>query len=309
MADYTTISRQAPFIEAAQENFIDLLTQQVGRAPGSQITDAQGNVIGTVPTLAQLGPQVATQNALTQAAQQSAATQAGLGQITFDSEGAISGVGTGSGVAGYQPFLDAASQLSGPQAFQQFMSPYQQQVIDTTLTEFDRQTAKGVPQLAANAIQAGAFGGGREGVAAAEYASQAAQDRAALQARLLGEGFTQAQNLAQTAFNQQRGLASLQPSLAATTTQSLGAAGTGDLAYRQAILDAAQQRSQLAYQEPLTRIQALGSGIASQVGGVPFSTTRTDLGPAGGGVGPLSQALSAGLSAYGLGSIFGGRGR
>ena len=120
-------------------------------------------------------------------------------------------------------------------------------------------------------------------------------------------GFTQAQNLAQTAFNQQRGLASLQPSLAATTTQSLGAVGTGDLAYRQAILDAAQQRSQLAFQEPLTRIQALGSGIASQIGGVPFSTTRTDLGGAGGGVGPLSQALSAGLSAYGLGSIFGGR--
>jgi len=306
MADYSQISRQAPFIEAGQENFIDLLTQQVGRAPGSQITDAQGNVIGTVPTLAQLGPQIATQNALTQAAQQSAATQAGLGQIAFDSEGAISGVGTGSGVAGYQPFLDAASQLSGPQAFQQFMSPYQQQVIDTTLTEFDRQTAKGVPQLAANAIQAGAFGGGREGVAAAEYASQAAQDRAALQAQLLGQGFTQAQNLAQTAFNQQRGLASLQPSLAATTTQSLGAAGTGDLAYRQAILDAAQQRSQLAYQEPLNRIQALGSGIASQVGGVPFSTTRTDLG-GGQTLGPLSQALTAGLSAYGLGSIFGGR--
>ena len=89
MADYTQISRQAPFIEAAQENFIDLLTQQVGRAPGSQITDAQGNVIGTVPTLAQLGPQVATQNALTQAAQQAAATQAGLGQLTFDFEGAI----------------------------------------------------------------------------------------------------------------------------------------------------------------------------------------------------------------------------
>ena len=308
MADYTQISRQAPFIEAGQENFIDLLTQQVGRAPGSQITDAQGNVIGTVPTLAQLGPQVATQNALTQAAQQSAATQAGLGQITFDSEGAISGVGTGSGVAGYQPFLDAASQLSGPQAFQQFMSPYQQQVIDTTLTEFDKQTARGVPQLAANAIQAGAFGGGREGVAAAEYASQAAQNRAALQAQLLGQGFTQAQNLAQTAFNQQRGLASLQPSLAATTTQTLGATGTGDLAYRQAVLDAAQQRNQLAYQEPLNRIQSLGSGVASQIGGVPFSTTRTDLGGAAGGVGPLSQALSAGLSAYGLGSIFGRRG-
>ena len=55
--------RRSPEFEAAQEAYIDLLTQQVGRAPGSQITDAQGNVIGTVPTLAQLGPQVATQNA------------------------------------------------------------------------------------------------------------------------------------------------------------------------------------------------------------------------------------------------------
>jgi hypothetical protein len=148
--DYTQTVRRAPFLEAAQENYIDLLTQQVGRAPGS---------VG-VPTLAELGPQVAAQNVLTQAAQQQAATQAGLGQLTFDATtGAVTGVGTGTGVAGYQPFLDQAAQyqtaaagLTGPQAFQQFMSPYQQQVIDTTLAEFDRQTAQGVPQLAANAI-------------------------------------------------------------------------------------------------------------------------------------------------------------
>ena len=82
---------------------------------------------------------------------------------------------SGTGVAGYQPFLDQASAYSGPQAYQQFMSPYQQQVIDTTLAEFDTQTAQGVPQLAANAINAGAFGGGREGVAQAQYASDAAQ--------------------------------------------------------------------------------------------------------------------------------------
>ena len=65
--DYTQTTRRAPYIEAAQENFIDLLTKQVGQAPGSQITDADGNVIGTVPTLAELGSQVADQNVLTQA--------------------------------------------------------------------------------------------------------------------------------------------------------------------------------------------------------------------------------------------------
>ena len=296
MADTTTYTRRAPYIEGAQENYIDLLTQQVGRAPGS----------AGVPTLAELGPQIAGQNVLTQAAQQQAATQAGLGQLTFDpTTGAVTGAGQGTGVAGYQPFLDQAAAYSGPQAYQQFMSPYQQQVIDTTLAEFDTQTAQGVPQLAANAINAGAFGGGREGVAQAQYASDAAQNRALLQAQLLGQGFTQANQLAQQGFEQQRNLASLQPSLAASGVQQLGAAGTGNLAYQQAQLDAAQQRNQLAYNEPLSRLNAFGSGIAAQLSGAPTTTTTTTLGDAG-TVGPLSQALSAGLSAYGLGSIFGG---
>ena len=293
--DYTQTVRRSPAIEAAQENYIDLLTQQVGRAPGST----------GVPTLAELGPQVAGQNVLTQAAQQQAATQAGLGQLTFGAEGQVTGAGQGTGVAGYQPFLDQAAAYSGPTAYQSFMSPYQQQVIDTTLAEFDTQTARGVPQLAANAIQAGAFGGGREGVAQAQYASDAARNRAALQAQLLGQGFTQANQLAQNAFEQQRNLASLQPSLAASGVQQLGAAGTGNLAYQQALLDAQQQQAQLAYNEPLSRIQAFGSGIASQASGSPLTTTSVGTGGAG-TVGPLSQALSAGLSAYGLGSIFGG---
>ena len=295
--DYTqTVRRSAP-IEAAQENYLDLLTQQVGRAPGS----------AGVPTLAELGPQIAGQNVLTQAAQQQAATQAGLGQLTFGAEGQVTGTGQGTGVAGYQPFLDQAAAYSGPQAFQSFMSPYQQQVIDTTLADFDTQTAQGVPQLAANAINAGAFGGGREGVAQAQYASDAARNRAQLQAQLLGQGFTQANQLANQGFEQQRNLASLQPSLAASGVQQLGAAGTGNLAYQQAILDAQQQQNQLAYNEPLSRLNAFGSGIASQASGSPTTTTNTTLGGAG-TVGPLSQALSAGLSAYGLGSIFGGRG-
>ena len=80
---------------------------------------------GNLWSLAELGPQVAGQNVLTQAAQQQAATQAGLGQLQFDATGAVTGAGTGTGVAGYQPFLDQAAAYSGPQAFQSFMSPYQ----------------------------------------------------------------------------------------------------------------------------------------------------------------------------------------
>ena len=241
--EYTTTTRRAPFLEAAQESYIDLLTQGVGRAPGS----------AGVPTLAELGPTVAPVDPLTQAAQQQAATQAGLGQLSFDpTTGALTGVGTGTGVAGFQPFFEQAAAYSGPTAYQQFMSPYQQQVVDATLQEFD----------------------------------------------------IQAQTLAQQAFEQQRGLASLQPSLAATSTQQLGAAGTSALAYSQALRDATQQQAQLAYQEPYTRLGILGSGIASQAGGVP-TTTQTQA-PAAPVASPLSQALQVGLTAYGLGSIFGG---
>ena len=293
--DYTTTTRRAPFLEAAQESYIDLLTQGVGRAPGST----------GVPTLAELGPQIAGVDPLTPAAQQQAATQAGLGQLTFDqTTGAVTGVGTGTGVAGFQPFFDQASQYSGPSAYQSFMSPYQQQVIDTTLDEFDRQAQQGITGIATQAIQAGAFGGGREGVQRAEYQAASDRNRAALQAGLLQQGFGQAQTAAQQAFDQQRGLASLQPSLAATSTQQLGSAGTGALAYSQALKDATQQQAQLAYQEPYTRLGILGSGIASQAGGVP-TTTQTQA-PAPASASPLSQALQVGLTAYGLGSIFGG---
>ena len=294
MADYT-YNRLAPYMEGAQENYIDLLTQLVGRAPGS----------AGVPTLAELGPQIAPQNVLTQQAQQLAATQAGLGQLTFDpTTGAVTGAGTGTGVAGFQPYLDQAAAYSGPGAYKQFMSPYQQDVIDTTLQEFDIQAAKGAQGTAADAIAAGAFGGGREGVRRAEYGAASDRNRAATQAKLLQEGFGTAQNLAAQAFNQQRNLASLQPSLAASNIQNLGGAGTSNLAYQQALLDAQQQQAQLAYKEPFDRLGIYGTGIASMMSGAPYTTTT--IGSDAGSVGPLSQALSAGLSAYGLGSIFGG---
>jgi|5_EtaG_2_1085323.scaffolds.fasta_scaffold47310_2 hypothetical protein len=330
----STSYKPAPFIEGAQQNYIDLLTQLVGQAPGSNIYDADGNITGTVPTLAELGPQIAPQNALTQEAQQLAATQAGLGQLTFDPvTGAVTGAGQGTGVAGFQPYLDQATSTlggagttfsgaqayAGPKAYEQFMSPYQQQVIDATLADYDIQAQKGMQGSAADAIAAGAFGGGREGVQRAEYGAASDRNRAATQARLLQEGFTQANQLANQAFGQQLNLgqqqsnlgqqqlnvASLQPSLAASNIQNLGAAGTSNLAYQQALLDAQQQQAQLAYKEPFDRLGIYGSGIASMVSGAPYTTTT--IGSGAGSVGPFSQALSAGLSAYGLGSIFGGR--
>ena len=76
------------------------------------------------------------------------------------------------------------------------MSPYQQEVIDTTLAEYDKQAALQRQGIGQAAIQAGAFGGGREGVQLAEYDVGSAAKRAAMQAQLLQQGFGQAQQQA-----------------------------------------------------------------------------------------------------------------
>ena len=91
--------------------------------------------------------------------------------------------------------------LTGAQAYQPFMSPYQQDVIDTSLTEFDRQAQMRQQQLQDQTLGVpGAFGGGREGVQQAEYQAGSDRNRAMLQAGLLQQGFGQAQMGAQQAF-------------------------------------------------------------------------------------------------------------
>jgi len=291
------ISRPAPYLEAAGQTFLDLLTAKAGQAPTA--AEMQG-----------MSPQVAGQNVLTQQAQQQAATQAGLGSLTFDpTTGAVTGAGQGTGIAGYQPFLQQAQQYSGPGSYQQFMSPYQQDVINTTLTEYDRQRQIQQQGLPFQAYTAGAFGGGREGVQRAEFDAQSLQNRAALQAQLLQQGYGQAQQAAGTAFSQQQTLSALQPTLAGTAIQQLGAAGTSNLAYQQAVLDSQRQAAQFAYQEPYQRLSVLGSGITGLLAGqpqAPYSQQVTPLG-AGQQASPLSQALSTAANVYGLGSIFGGK--
>ena len=147
------------------------------------------------------------------------------------------------GLGSYQPFLDAASGYSGADAYKQFMSPYQQDVIDTTLAEFDVQAAKGVPGLAASAISAGAFGGGREGVQKAVYGGESDRNRASLQANLLQQGFGQAQQLANQAFGQQMNLAKTAPALAGQEIAGLTTLGGMQQNEAQRILDAQKKFS------------------------------------------------------------------
>ena len=200
-----------------------------------------------------------------------------------------------SGIGGYQPFLQAAAASAGPQAYQQFMSPYQQDVIDTTLTEFDRQTQRGLSDLSAQAISAGAFGGGREGVQRAEYLSSADRNRAGLQANLLQQGFGEAQRLAQQNISNQLNLGQAGQAFLGQDVGALSTLGGINQAQRQAELSAQQQLNQQRMMQPLTAAQQYGSGIASLISGYPGRTMQE-----------TTPTPSAAQTAIGLGSTLAG---
>ena len=207
------------------------------------------------------------------------------------------------GLGSFAPFLRTAAASTGPQAYQAFMSPFQKDVIDTTLTEFDRQAAKGITNIADQAIRAGGFGGGREGVQRAEYMASSDRNRAALQAQLLGQAFGQAQQAASTAFGQQQNLAQQQQNLAQLAPQLFGqqiaglsTLGAQNQAQQQAQLTAQQQLAQQQLNQPLQAAQQYGSGVTSLIAGYPGKDILTNQpGPS-----PISTALGIGSTLAGI---------
>ena len=279
----TQITQPPEFIEAAAKPYITELQKAVGDFKGADLSKVYG-------------PQfVAGQDPLQTAA---------------------IGVATGAqGLGSYAPFLQTAAtqagqagQFVGPSAYQQFMSPYQKDVIDASLKEFDIQAQKGLGSIAQSAIQSGAFGGGREGVARAEYMSASDRNRAALQAQLLQQGFGQAQQAAGQAFGQQQllsqqqqALAGLSPQLAGQQVAGLTSLGAGLQGQRQSELTAQQQLAQQQLQQPITAAQTLGSGITSLIAGYPGSQFQQTSPSAS----PLQSALGLGSTLAGIYRAFG----
>jgi len=273
----TQIQQPPEFIEAAAKPYLTTLQQAVGDFTGADLSQVYG-------------PQfVAGQDPLQAQAISVATAQDGLGS--------------------FRPFLQTAAaeaqqagQFVGPQAYQQFMSPFQKDVIGATLSEFDRQAQRGMQGIADQALAAGAFGGGREGVQRAEYQAASDRNRAALQAQLLQQGFGQAQAAAGQAFgqqqalaNQQQALAGLSPALVGQEVAGLQTLGAGLQAQQQAQLSAQQQLAQQQLSQPLTGAQALGSGIMGLISGYPGGTQVTQQ--------PAPSALQ---SALGLGATLAG---
>jgi hypothetical protein len=221
--------------------------------------------------------------------------------------GAVPSTFSGIDTSVYDPQVAARSQLQktaatdaaglaslvGPDAYKDFMSPYQQQVMDATLSEFDRQQTIGQVGLRDQAIQAGAYGGGREGVMQAEYMNQGGVNRAQLQAQLLNQGFQQAQAAAAQDLAARQGLGGYQSQL-----------GQQEQAFAQAGLDAAQIAAREKEFQPFTQLGLIGQQLA-QIQPGAFPTQTVGYAPPAAPASPMSQFLGGAAGIAGIGGKLG----
>jgi len=228
--------------------------------------------------------------------------------------------------------------MTGPQAYQPFMSPYQSQVIDATLSEFDKSRLAGQQQIRDAAVGSGNFGGGREGAMMGQYNADSLADRSALQAQMLQQGYGNAQAAAQQNFANQGNLFNNQNQLFAMQNQqnlsnqglagafgnqmnqqfglsdfgrqgmgqdinALGTLGSVNQAQQQALLTADQQAAQTGAYEPYGRLNQYGNmltGLSGGVAGQQYQDQEVS--------DPYANALGAATGVAGLfGQIYGGR--
>ncbi len=235
---------------------------------------------------------VAGPSAFQQKAAQQMASMYGMGDIQRDATGMVTGFKDATGVASYQPYVDQISQqkLLDPTGYQQFMSPYQKEIIDTTMQEYDIQAGKGRQAISDQAYQAGAFGGGRHGIQAAEYQSSSDRDRAALLAGLYGQGYQQALGQQQQQLGNLQTMAGFVPGLQQQQYQDMATIGAEEQALEQQKLNQLATAAQTAYQLPMTRLTDVANIYGSVSGAMPGSPTQ-----------PFTQSPVA----TGIGSFFG----
>tara|TARA_R110002012_G_scaffold914_1_gene3852 strand:- start:1369 stop:2253 length:885 start_codon:yes stop_codon:yes gene_type:complete len=231
-----------------------------------------------------------------------------------------------AGIDSYKPYLTAAQTamgqagtavgglgaLTGAQAYQPFMSPYQTDVIDETLRQYDLSRTGGRQSIQDAAVASGNFGGGREGAYLGQYDADSLANRAGIRAGLLQQGFGQAQQQAQQAFQnqqqmanmyaglgtQQMGLSNFERAGMGQDIAAMGQMGAGQQAYEQAKLNRDAQAAQMQAYEPYGRLSQYASGIAQLTPGAMAAGQYAQQPQRD----PWGSALS---TAMGLGGLYG----
>jgi|TARA_Y100000296_G_scaffold34541_1_gene40051 hypothetical protein len=268
---------------------------------GEEYAKGLGALTGTAMPTAQFAPAVAAQDPL----QQQAATLAGQ----------IGGVG---GVGAYAPYMAGAQQAMGydPAAqgitaagygaaldpYQQVGTPYQQDVLQASLDQFDQQKFAQEQAIRDKAVQYDSLGAGRTGVQLGQYQAQSDLDRASLGAGLRMQGYQQAQQAAKQGYDQLTGLPQTEQTLRAQGIGTLGQVGAAQQAQTQAVLNMQREANRMAAYEPYERLGFLGQGLTGLMGGYPQQYTSTiQPDPS-----PLASALGIGSTLGGLfGNIYG----
>ena len=192
------------------------------------------------------------------------------------------------GLGALQRAEQSAMQSTGmydPSMGQSFFNPYEDQVVQQTLEDINRQSAQADIGLRDRAISQGAFGGSRGRISQEELARQTGRGASEAVAGIRSAGFGQAQNQAQQAFESQRGaqqgLAGIQAGLGQQQAQ-IGSqqAGLG---------------SQMAGlgQQQIGSAQALGGLGSSQMsGGQALGGLGAQAGAMGQQYGQIGQGIS-----------------
>ena len=214
---------------------------------------------------------IAGPGAFTQAQQQVTADMGGLGSIQRDATGQVTGFTGGTGVASFQPFLQSIEDKSllEPSGYSAYMSPYQTDVINKTMAEFDKQAKISRLGLGKTASDSGAFGGARHGIAEAEYDAASDMNRGMLYAGLEQQGFGQAQTLAQQGLQNLTGMAQLVPGLQQGLGQQFGVMGGAENTYAQQLQNQLAQANVNAMNLPMERIKQAANIFGTTAGRVP----------------------------------------
>jgi len=176
--------------------------------------------------------------------------------------------------------------LLGPQGYQQFQSPYQQEVIDTSLAAMEREQQRGLGALRNQAVRAGAFGGGREAAMMGEYQASADMARAMQEAQMRQQGFESSQAQALAQLQAQQGLGGYQSQLGGQQRQ-----------IQQGQLAADQEAAREAAFADYTQLGLVAPQLASVIGGFPAATQMQSTPPPS----TTQQLLGLGIGAAGLG--------
>ena len=233
--------------------------------------------LGTPIDVGAMTAKVAGPSGFQQKSQQQLADMYGMGAIQRDATGQLTGFTGGTGIASYQPYLDQISQqnlLDPSQGYKDFMSPYQKEIIDTTMQEYDIQAGRGRQQIRDNAYNVGAFGGARQGVEMGQYQSESDRNRAALLAGLYGQGYNQALTQQQQQLGNLQNMAGFQTGLESQGIAGLEAVGAQAQALEQQKLNQLAAAGQTAYTLPMNRLTDVANIYGSIAGAMPGSPTQ-----------------------------------